>query len=93
MAKDAEIIIPDSYTFHIKDLLERGYRFMFLTSNGGYTVTILAIKDRECEDREVNFTFSEIMQGREYMYEKLVIEARDLVLEKFEKEKTDERNN
>lgn len=93
MARDAEIIIPDSYTFRIKDLLERGYRFMFLTSNGGYKVTILAIKDRECEDREVNFMFSEIMQGREYMYEKLVIEARDLVFETFEKERTDERNN
>ena len=37
--------------------------------------------------------FSEIMQGREYMYEKLVIEARDLVFETFEKEITDERNN
>lgn len=84
---ETEIYIPDMY---IEDLKERGYRFIFLTSNGGYTVTILAIKDRECEDRVVNFMFSEVMHGSDYMYEKLAIEARDLISETFEKENTDE---
>lgn len=86
---DREITIPDSY---IEDLLERGYRFIFLTSNGGYTIEILVIKDGECEDRKVNFMFSEVMSGREYMYEKIAIEARELISETFEKESTDERD-
>lgn len=84
---ETEIYIPDMY---IEDLKACGYRFIFLTSNGGYTVTILVIKDRECEDRVVNFMFSEVMQGSDYMHEKLAIEARELIAETFEKESTDE---
>lgn len=84
---DREITIPDSY---IEDLLEQGYRFIFLTSNGGYTIEILVIKDGECESRKVNFMFSEVMSGREYMYEKIAIEARELIFDTFEKETTDE---
>jgi hypothetical protein len=87
MARDTEIFVPDSY---IKDLLERGYRFIFLTSNGGYTVEIIVVKDGECEDRKVDFMFSEVMQGREYMYEKIAIEARELISETFEKEIADD---
>ena len=87
MARDTEIFVPDSY---IEDLLERGYRFIFLTSNGGYTVEIIAVKDGECEDRKVDFMFSEVMQGRDYMYEKIAIEARELISETFEKEIADD---
>lgn len=87
MARDTEIFVPDSY---IKDLLERGYRFIFLTSNGGYTVEIIVVKDGECEDRKVDFMFSEVMQGRDYMYEKIAIEARELISETFEKEIADD---
>lgn len=87
MARDTEIFVPDSY---IEDLLERGYRFIFLTSNGGYTVEIIVVKDGECEDRKVDFMFSEVMQGREYMYEKIAIEARELISETFEKGVTDD---
>lgn len=86
---DREITIPDSY---IEDLLGRGYRFIFLTSNGGYTIEILVIKDGECEDRKVHFMFSEVMSGREYIYEKIAIEARELISETFEKESTNERD-
>nr|DAD57980.1 MAG TPA: hypothetical protein [Caudoviricetes sp.] len=82
MARDTEITIPDSY---IEDLIELGYRFIFLTSNGGYTVEILVIKDGECEDRKVDFMFSEVMQGRDYMYEKIALEARELIKDTFEK--------
>lgn len=87
MAKDTEIFVPDSY---IEDLLGQGYRFIFLTSNGGYTVEIIAVKDGECEDRKVDFMFSEVMQGRDYMYEKIAIEARELISETFEKEIADD---
>lgn len=87
MTRDTEIFVPDSY---IEDLLERGYRFIFLTSNGGYTVEIIAVKDGECEDRKVDFMFSEVMQGRDYMYEKIAIEARELISETFEKEIADD---
>lgn len=83
MARDTEITIPNTY---IEDLIELGYRFIFLTSNGGYTVEILVIKDGECEDRKVDFMFSEVMQGRDYMYEKIALEARELIKETFEKE-------
>lgn len=87
MARDTEIFVPNIY---IEDLLERGYRFIFLTSNGGYTVEIIVVKDGECEDRKVDFMFSEVMQGREYMYEKIAIEARELISETFEKEIADD---
>ena len=87
MARDTEIFVPDIY---IEDLIERGYRFIFLTSNGGYTVEIIVVKDGECEDRKVDFMFSEVMQGREYMYEKIAIEARELISETFEKEIADD---
>lgn len=87
MARDTEIFVPDSY---IEDLLEQGYRFIFLTSNGGYTVDIIIVKDGECEDRKVDFMFSEVMQGRDYMYEKIAIEARELISETFEKETADD---
>ena len=76
MTRDTEITIPDSY---VEDLIEQGYRFIFLTSNCGYTVEILVVKDGECEDRTVEFMFSEVMQGREYMYEKIALEARELI--------------
>lgn len=87
MTRDTEIFVPDIY---IEDLIERGYRFIFLTSNGGYTVEIIVVKDGECEDRKVDFMFSEVMQGREYMYEKIAIEARELISETFEKEIADD---
>ena len=83
MTRDTEITIPDSY---VEDLIEQGYRFIFLTSNGGYTVEILVVKDGECEDRTVEFMFSEVMQGREYMYEKIALEARELIKDTFDKE-------
>ena len=83
MTRDTEITIPDSY---VEDLIGQGYRFIFLTSNGGYTVEILVAKDGECEDRTVEFMFSEVMQGREYMYEKIALEARELIKDTFEKE-------
>lgn len=89
MARDTEIFIPHSY---IEDLEELGYRFIFLTANGGYTVQILVIKDRDCEERIVNFSFSEVMQGREYMYEKIAIEAQELINETFEKGKFEEND-
>lgn len=89
MARDSEVYIPREYT---EDLEERGYRFIFLTSNGGYTVKILVIKDRDCEERDVNFSFSEVMQGREYMYEKIALEARELINETFEKGKFEEND-
>lgn len=87
MARDTEIFIPDSY---IEDLLEQGYRFIFLTSNGGYTVEILVVRGTDCEDRKVDFMFSEVMQGRDYMYEKLALEARELIKETFEKGNADD---
>lgn len=87
MARDTEIFVPDSY---IEDLLEQGYRFIFLTSNGGYTVEIIVVRDGECEDRKVDFMFSEVMQGRDYMYEKIANEARELISKTFEKEITDD---